>query len=79
MEATKKSGVTLLTEAVNKIINELDQATGYKAALYVIHRMINREGAYYTARDLGVLQDNSAEDFMIEFMSQFNEEYPGTY
>jgi hypothetical protein len=39
----------------------------------------DREGPYCFAKRLGLLKDNSAEDFSIEFMTYANSVYPHTY
>lgn len=39
----------------------------------------DREGPYCYAKRLGLLIDNCAEDFAIEFMSYVNKVYPNTY
>jgi len=39
----------------------------------------DREGPYCYAKRLGLLKDNSAEDFSIEFMTYANSVYPCTY
>lgn len=73
------TGKELLQMAINVVVLDWDLATETEDALWEINKRVRRDGMFVTARSLGVLQDDSAEDFAIAFMTAFNKIAPGTY
>lgn len=63
------------TPLLDKVL-ERAKAKGFErdAALIEIADVTERYGNFYSAKRWGVLVRESAEDFMIQFMSTFNEE-----
>jgi len=57
----------------------LDQVLAQVGSIEKLQPEFDRKGPYDTAKKYGVLVNNSAEDFAIQFMSAYNEEYPGSY
>lgn len=63
-----------------KLVQETIETPDRDVALRYIKRMIDHTSAWCTAQKLNCLNpQNSAEDFMIEFMTAYNELEPGTY
>lgn len=71
--------MSLLTQVINQISKdhpEFDRAD----ILVTIHSRIHRSSPWQFAKEHNVLVDNSAEEFMIEFMTTYNSEIsPNTY
>ena len=63
------------TPLLDKVLG-LAKAKGFDrdAALLEIASVTDRKGNYAAAKRWGVLVNNSAEDFMIQFMGTFNSE-----
>jgi len=67
----------LLDTAIDSVREILD--CDRKVALEHLSNQIDRKGAYAVAKLHEVLVDNSAEDFMMEFMEAFNNEVHRKY
>jgi len=80
------SSTNLLDKVMNAIIPTLGPCTTEDdiqyarcEALCIIKTNIQLDGAYTYAKNWGVLVNNSAEEFMMQFMNTFNREVRWTY